>query len=62
MKDILKVLGEQKKEAASQYEKLTQQRQRTQAQLGNIATEMARLEGEHRKLEQLEKEFEVESE
>jgi len=60
LKDIIKILEEAKKEIQESYDKATQQRQQTQTQLGNIATEMARLEGEHRRIEKLEKEFKTE--
>lgn len=62
MKDVLKTLNEKSEEVKGQYEKLAQQAQQTQAQLSNIAKEMARLEGEARRIDQLKTEFAEESE
>jgi len=57
LKDVIKILKEQKEQVKTDYEKLVQQRQQIQTQLGDIATEMARLEGEFRRIEQLEKDL-----
>ena len=57
MKNILKTLEADKEEIQTQFNQLAQRRQQLQEQLNLTVTEMARLEGEHRRIEKLLNDF-----
>ncbi len=64
MKNVLKTLQSQKEEVELKFSQLEQRRQgiiqasqKLQAELNELLSEMARLQGEHRRITQLEKDF-----